>query len=522
MEIVSYAQSGYQGEIVKVEADLRRGIPAVDIVGLPDGAVREARERMRAAIRNSGLPFPRDRVLINLSPAALKKEGGAFDLPIALAVLGESEGILTSDNPLSVLVLGELELSGVIRPVSLTLAAVSLALEKGVRHCIIPRANLAEAEHCPTHNTHVALIGVDTLTEAFHRLAALCKGEEYGAAKADHTRPMEAPCTWEPVEEGYEEVKGQALLVRSLTIAAAGGHNLIAWGSPGSGKTLALRRFPALLPLLDTERALEVTRIYGLAGISAGEQGLITRAPFREPHQGASLEGMTGGGVRLKPGEVSLAHGGALFLDEAAQFKGSVLQSLRGPLETGWVTVSRAGKTERYPARFQLLLTMNPCPCGNFGSMNKPCLCAPEAVDRYWKRLSAPLLDRMDIRVAVTNPGQSMAGEEGENTELLRARIAVARLRQWRRNRRYSHYWLNAHLQASHIDEVCKMESQAQKVYRAAVGKGDLSGRGAHAVCKVARTIADMADKDLIGEAELQEALSLHAWGEAAPIFLYA
>ena len=504
MEIVSFAHFGYEGEIIKVEADLRRGIPAVDLVGLPDGAVREARERMRAAVRNSGFEFPRERILINLSPADLRKEGSSFDLSIALAVLGAANGMLMQEPELRVMVLGELELSGTVRPVKGVLAAVSRGLECGIRHYIVPEENRAEAEI----RSEAVPAGVHTLNDAYFALASLL-AREAGSSDGRGNSPGSAPAytvRWRKPADDFSEVRGQQTLVRALQIAAAGGHHLLAYGPPGSGKTLALTRFPALLPLLDSETAVTVTRIHSLAGFpdsggdssplsswhpgggqnphtasshsggvsaesdpqnspSAGNHpgrvqntqtmccnpgrvqntqtmccnpgegqntqtvcgdpgggqnthfvssppadhgspwsSLLSDPPFREPHPNASLEGIAGGGRLLRPGEISLAHGGVLFLDEAAQFRASVLQALRAPLETGMVTLSRAGRTARFPARFQLLMAMNPCPCGNYAANNRICTCSPDMVEKYWKKLSAPLLDRIDLRVHVDNP----------------------------------------------------------------------------------------------------------------------
>lgn len=575
MEIVSFAQCGYEGEIVKIEADLRRGIPAIDIVGLPDGAIREARERMRAAIRNSGLEFPRERILINLSPASLKKEGSGFDLPIALAVLLAAPGSAAADNsPESmtdcvqhirrIMVLGELELSGTVRAVRGILPAVSKGLREGIRDFIVPEENKREASIL----RGVRVIGVGTLQEALHRLLAL--GDEYAYGKFEPGEPSggmpndSQDIVW-PADDGsagLEDVRGQTRLVRALEIAAAGGHNLIAYGPPGCGKTLALRRFPSLLPNLDRETAITVTRIYSLAGMTgpastttvsgpagiygtnhiespAGMQEVLARRPpFREPHQSASLEGMTGGGKNCRPGEISLAHGGVLFLDEAAQFRSSVLQALRTPLETGSVTVSRAGRTDTFPARFQLMMTVNPCPCGNFGSGGKVCTCAPDMIERYWKRMTAPLLDRMDLRVGLEEPdAESLAREPEVSTGKLRERIARARRTQKERNGKAcadketaeggtesagipETSCLNAHLAPGTIGETCALDSGASKAFKKGMDKAGLSGRGGHGILKTARTIADLEGSAAICEAHIEEAISLRQWNSLLPTFL--
>jgi magnesium chelatase family protein len=542
MEIVSFAQYGYEGEVVKIEADLRRGIPAIDIVGLPDGAIREARERMRAAIRNSGLEFPRERILINLSPASLKKEGSGFDLPIALAVLlaAGGTGNCSSENAgsgpkkIRIMVLGELELSGTVRGVRGILPAVSKGLQEGVRCFLVPEENEREASIL----RGALVIGVATLTEAFHRLLAL--GDERVHDPESPNEPENAGLQTQSARRqtdeadkadepdwtdndgsaGLEDVRGQPKLVRALEIAAAGGHNLIVYGPPGCGKTLALRRFPSILPNLERETAIEVTRIYSLAGmqrITAGSgESLARRPPFREPNQSASLEGMTGGGKNCRPGEVSLAHGGVLFLDEAAQFRSSVLQALRTPLETGTVTVSRAGRSDTFPARFQLLMTVNPCPCGNFGTGGRVCTCTPEMIERYWKRMTAPLLDRIDLRIGLDEPdAESLSSEAEVSVATLRDRIARARLAQRKRGS-----CLNAHIEPGRIGELCALDQPAERTFRRRMDKDGLSGRAGHGILKTARTIADLEGSKNIGEEHIDEAADFRQWNSLLPVFL--
>lgn len=575
MQIVGFARFGYAGEIVKIEADLRRGIPAVDIVGLPDGAVREARERMRAAIRNSGLEYPRERILLNLSPADLKKEGSSFDLPIALAVLGASGGTgqkadhpSGADRPESgltqfdsrtqfdrdtVMAVGELELSGAVRAVRGVLAAVSRGFAEGIVRFIVPADNLEEARNC----TGAAVAGVRTLTEALcayrNPESAAFEGGEWSRTAGENAAAggggFEA--VWSPdarVSGDYADVRGQPTLVRALQIAAAGGHNLIAYGPPGCGKTLALGLFPALLPDLDTETSVAATRIHSLAGFPEPDEGTsrseamrtpqrLKRPPFRTPHQNASLEGVIGGGRNGSPGEISLAHGGALFLDEAAQFRTSVLQALRTPLETGTVSVSRAGRTSFFPARFQLLLAVNPCPCGHFGSPGRSCTCGTESIAAYWKRIAAPLLDRVELRVRVLpGSGDSLIGGAGFSTASLRADIAEARRMQWMRNREHSEReeqgwsgpyeggadWLNAHIDGARLAEACAMDGKSSAVFARAAEKEGFSSRGAHAILRVARTIADLAGESRVGEDHILEACLLRKWSNTVPDFLGA
>ena len=441
MQIYSFSPFGYEGALVTVEVDLRRGIPATDIVGLADGAVKESRERMQAAIRNSEFEYPPERVLISLSPADLRKEGAGFDLPVALGVLAakaESDGrsdFLTDP----ILVMGELELSGMVRAVKGIHAAVSTAAASGVMRCIVPVQNADEAREIPG----VQVYGADSLVNAFRALSDLSYYESRSTVGSGEGA-VPAGCTetdgvyFPEIAPGYEfaELKGQGQLVRALQIAAAGGHNLIAVGAPGCGKTMAIQKFPAINPVLTTDEAQSVTRIWSLAGLIKPSEPLIRIPPFRIPHQTASIEGICGGGPTCRPGEISLAHNGVLFLDEAAEFRSSVLQMLRVPLENGTITLSRAGRSTVYPAR----------PCGNYGSHSKICLCSLKSIDQYWKKFSAPLLDRVDLRVFVENKAQENCEPEERpgltTTEEIRTGIARAvrtqRKRQGIRNARLS------------------------------------------------------------------------------------
>lgn len=503
--IVSFSPFGFEGALVNVEVDLRRGIPAIDLVGLADNAVKESRERMRAAIRNSGFEFPKERVLISLSPADLKKEGAGFDLAIALAVLAESALLGTSwtIEP-HILVMGELELSGSIRKVRGVHAAVSTAYEKGFRYCIVPKENEVEA----SFKSGMKVIAVEHLVEAFNEMNALALLENNvsGIAYENEFDKKDEKIAFFPVteEDDFVYVKGLDFLVRGLQIAAAGGHNLIAYGPPGCGKTLSLQKFHALLPKLRYSEALPVTRIYSLAGLLKPEQNLIEKRPFRRPHQTASLEGMIGGGPYCRPGEVSLAHNGVLFLDEGAEFRSNVLQALRVPLEEGRVSLSRAGRNTSFPASFQLLIAANPCPCGNFGVKNKICLCPPRAVEAYWKKFSSPLLDRIDIRVPVFNKIENIMDSSvtGRSTEDLRVDIAKAFQIQEKRQGK-----CNARLGAEEVDAHCPLGHDLRnKLLQKSRDQG-FSSRAIHSVIKLSRTIADMAARDRIIEADLDEAI---------------
>ena len=558
MQIIGFPPFRYEGSLVTVEVDLRRGIPAVDLVGLADNAVKEARERMRAAIRNSGFEFPPERVLISLSPADVKKEGAGFDLAIALAVLdaqqesGSSHASATSsvsvnatasggasvpvpasvsappDNNSAdsqILVMGELELSGKIRPVRGIHCAISSALENGVRYCIIPEENAVEAGVF----TNMTISTVKDLTEAryeYMRLSAEC-AEKKSSAEERFSPKSELfsgadEVEFAPVieEEDFAFVSGQKGLVRALQVAAAGGHNCMVFGPPGCGKTLALQRFPSLLPLLSGKDAAEVTRIYSIAGLLPPDVQLVRTPPFRIPHQGASLEGMVGGGIGCRPGEISLAHNGVLFLDEAAEFRSSVLQSLRVPMETGKITLSRAGRHTIFPAQFQLLIATNPCPCGNYGSPDKICLCSIKSVEQYWKKFSSPLLDRVDIRFPVMGNAVSLVKSRDEinkkesvSSAELRKDISRAVKTQYARQGKK-----NSRLSPEEIQYYCKLSPECKDILAKAVEKYDFSARAVHSCMKLARTIADMAGAFDIREQDLEEAIGLRKTEESIDI----
>lgn len=501
MQIYSFSPFGYEGSLVTIEVDLRRGIPAVDIVGLADGAVKESRERMQAAIRNSQFDFPPERVLISLSPADLKKEGAGFDLPIALAVLFRMNCENSSQNFINVpvLVMGELELSGKIRSVKGIRAAVSTAMSYGINHFIIPSMNAVEAKEV----SGAKVFGAESLIDAYKALndISLFKMKEDSIQKEDNI-------LFPPLDSSYsfDEIKGQYKLIRALQIAAAGGHNLIAMGAPGCGKTMSIQRFPGINPLLSLEEAQSVTRIWSLAGLIKPNEGLIRTPPFRMPHQTASLEGICGGGCDVRPGEISLAHNGVLFLDEAAEFKNSVLQTLRVPLESGSITISRAGRTTVYPARFQLLMAVNPCPCGNFGSKTKLCLCSARSIEQYWRKFSAPLLDRIDLRVFVENhsdsPEEQQPRKQLTTTEEIRSGIEKALIIQ--RNRQQKR---NAHLEPGEIEKICHLGRDENCMLELSTSRYGFSPRAIASILKVARTIADIdGEQNILGK-HLSEAI---------------
>lgn len=494
MQIFTFSPFGYEGSLVTVEVDLRRGIPAIDMVGLADGAVKESRERMKSALLNSGFEFPPERVLISLSPADVKKEGAGFDLAIALAVL------LAMDKDKEIkggtcLVMGELELSGRIRPIRGVQAAVATALEHGINRCIVPAGNGAEASSVKGMNVFAAT----NLRSAYEAL----EHQDFFIQSPMESETLDSTVEFRPItpELEFADVVGQKDLVRALQIAAAGGLNLMAFGPPGCGKTLALQKFPGLLPNLTAQEAHSVTRIYSLAGLMPQNQSSIKTAPFRIPHQSASLEGMVGGGINCRPGEISLAHNGVLFLDEAAEFKTSVLQALRVPIECGAITLSRAGRSTKYPALFQLLIASNPCPCGNFGASGKICLCSAKSVEQYWKKFSAPLLDRMDIRVPVSNNASEKDSYSVSTEELrkgIKKAILIQRERQGKRNSRLSQ---------EEIGKICIIDSEAKSLLSDAISLHGFSPRAISSCLKIARTIADMEGKETIPKIAMQEAI---------------
>lgn len=549
---MSFSPFGYEGALVTVEVDLRRGIPAVDMVGLADNAVRESRERMRAAIRNSGFEFPVERVLISLSPADVKKEGAGFDLAIALAVLHKKERPEYGGAKDATLVMGELELSGRIRAVRGVHAALSTARECGIRNCIIPAENAAEASVFASMNVFPVRFLTDAF-ELFSKLAsetaqntadcaltefsdtnsesAPAEGAEVHAAcssgrsksepvllKSEPVLLKNEPVVFSdfPPEADYREIRGQSFFIEALKIAAAGRHNLIAYGPPGCGKTLALSRFYTLLPRLTREEALTSTRIYSIAGLLSSGTRILQDPPFRMPHQSSSAEGIIGGGLHCRPGEISLAHNGVLFLDEAAEFRISVLQALRVPLEEGKITLSRAGRSTSYPARFQLLLAANPCPCGNFGSPDKICLCRPQAVEQYWRRFSAPLLDRIDIRVALIGSGETTKTREEDadgffsdkqrlSTAQLRQAIADATAIQRKRQGKP-----NARLDAAEIRQFCPLGEEAERFLTDSARRFAFSARGIHSCIKLARTCADTEKSARIRKHHMEKAVLFH------------
>ena len=506
MEILTYASSGFSGELVAVEVDIRRGIPTLEIVGLPDSAVREAKDRVRVAIRQSGFDFPMDRILVNLSPAAIKKVGASYDLPIALGIILSSGQINPSVGFKKILCSGELMLNGTLRAVGGVLSAASLASESGVTHLLVPSDNLNEALIIKG----VSAAGINNLKDIQKIMSGNCWHSNDGGELSYEIQ------TAGQSSDSYDisNIKGQPLLKRAMEIAAAGRHHMLFFGPPGSGKTMAARTFKGLLPDMGIEKSIEVTRIWSQAGKLGAKGSLIIRPPFREPHHTSSAEGLIGGGNGDLPGEVSMAHQGVLFLDEAAEFQPRVLQTLREPLESAKVEMARSGKRWWYPADFQLIMSVNPCPCGNLGKEDGSCVCSVPEISRYWRRLGGALLDRIDIRIPVSPvEPDTLFFEESENSEILRGRVLKAAAVQ--RERFKNELWnYNARIPPGAVNSYVKPDPEAIKYFSRVIRTLGLSSRAAHSILKVSRTIADLGGREKVGADDILEAVQHRRFGE--------